>query len=528
MATTTGTFEFATTNSGRGVIKVYWTHTYTDGASTSTFTINKITVKSTVNAGYNWYMDGIITLNGTTIASSTISVTSYWWIIGAKNTEYEMKNTHPTTGTTFTKSITLNHDSNGNATVTIGLEGKTYSYFRLYRSSNSADNSQMATSGQFAEKTFNIPQKYTLTINAGTGSTVTVNRISSNVDATGVMDDGDNIWGGDILTISFGAKTGYTLSVHTVNGSTFTSGNSITVAGDVTIRATATKNSYLLSITTDSGATVVVRSSSGTTYTNGSSIPYGTSITVTVTPTSGNKISSFKVNGVDKTETSITITVTDKITIIVTSSSSGLIFINVDGGFEGHQVYIYTSSGWELYNAYVYTESGWVLCGSTSSGGSSGGGGSPGGGEETPSGFSYTVDDISGVTYGFRLNGNGYYESQNFGVSTSFALCRVNFNCSVETKINVTFINYSQPSYDYGLIGNVDGTLARSIKADAAGSGSSNSSFRGAATSRHSSDPQTMSYTIPAGQHFLEFKYRKNNDNIHKNNDSFQFKIEKA
>lgn len=663
--------DFNTTN-GRGRIRVYYDYTYSNGDTISTFKITKITVLSNYNGYFNWYMDGKITVNGVEIARSSINTTSYWWIVNNANTEYEMKKTHPTTGKTFTYETTLSHNANGDATVTIGLEGNTYKYFWLYRSSGSVDNSQMATGGQYQEFVLNVPQRYTLTISKDAGSIISVTRTSSNVDSTGTLYNQDDIWSGDRLTISFGAQTGYTLSTHTVNGTAFTSGESVTVSRNVTVAATSEKNQYKLSISADSSSVVEVKSKSGTEYSDKSYIPYGTVVIITVTPKSGYSISSFTINGVTQTSESVQITVDKAITIIVTSGSSGYIYLDTgDGsGLNPYRVWIYTkSNGWNSYCPYLYTNLQWFICGGS---GSSSGGGSSGGGEETPSGFSYTVDaisgakygftmnangyyestnqgvddsfaicrvnfvsdteksiiirvinyaesgcdygfigswdtaltlvdnldsdvswngrhahssspvdiayivpegshfldvkfikdfsdsagndslqfmiiegesgpggdntevfeysvdDISGVTYGFRLNSNGYYESQNFGVSTSFALCRVNFNCSVETKINVTFINYSQPSYDYGLIGNVDGTLARSIKADAAGSGSSNSSFRGGAASRHSSNPQTMSYTIPAGQHFLEFKYRKNNDNIHKNNDSFQFKIEKA
>ena len=52
-----------------------------------------------------------------------------------------------------------------------------------------------------------------------------------------------------------------------------------------------------------------------------------------------------------------------------------------------------------------------------------------------PSG-TYTVNSVSGASYGFKLNDNNYYESQNKAQSNSASLCRVDFHCDGNCATN--------------------------------------------------------------------------------------------
>lgn len=83
-------------------------------------------------------------------------------------------------------------------------------------------------------------RSYSLSISAGTGSTITVNRTSSPLKgaATGSITSSDPIYYNDALTITFVALSGYELVTTTVNGSDFTSGNSHTVTGAVAVEST--------------------------------------------------------------------------------------------------------------------------------------------------------------------------------------------------------------------------------------------------------------------------------------------------
>lgn len=104
---------------------------------------------------------------------------------------------------------------------------------------------------------------YTLSISAGTGTTITVNRTSSPIGGTGNLSAGKNLFPGDRLTITIAAKTHYKVVTRTVNGSTFTSGNNHTVAGNVSVVATGAVNPiYSLNISAGAGSSITVNRTS--------------------------------------------------------------------------------------------------------------------------------------------------------------------------------------------------------------------------------------------------------------------------
>lgn len=122
---------------------------------------------------------------------------------------------------------------------------------------------------------------YKLNISQGTGSIVTVKNSSGQT-----LSNGATITYGDVLTISFGASTGYNLRTHTVNGYTFTSGGTHTVTGDVSVVATASLKSFILSISAGTGVSVVV-TRGGTRLSNGATIYYGDSLVVSFSANTG-------------------------------------------------------------------------------------------------------------------------------------------------------------------------------------------------------------------------------------------------
>ena len=95
---------------------------------------------------------------------------------------------------------------------------------------------------------------YKLTTDVGAGSTITVNRSSSPIGgaSTGNISSGTSIYPKDVLKISFAVSEGYELVAHTVNGSSFTSGSSHTVSGNVSV-TTTTKLLGLIRIDNGSG-----------------------------------------------------------------------------------------------------------------------------------------------------------------------------------------------------------------------------------------------------------------------------------
>lgn len=127
----------------------------------------------------------------------------------------------------------------------------------------------------------------------------------------------------------------------------------------------------------------------------------------------------------------------------------------------------------------------------------------------------YTIEDL-GTVYGFVLNDNGYYESNNKGVQNSYAICKVNINAPIDCTMYLDCINYAEANYDYGILSNLDTTLSLSSSADS----SYKKSFKGSSKAA----VQTVSYDVTAGEHFIYVKYRKDNSSD-SNNDSLQFAI---
>ena len=131
----------------------------------------------------------------------------------------------------------------------------------------------------------------------------------------------------------------------------------------------------------------------------------------------------------------------------------------------------------------------------------------------------YTVTGTAtGASYGFALNANDYYESQNKGVGSSAAVCRVNFTCESACTVTFSYINYAQAGYDYGIFGRVDTALGTTNTAD------SNTYHSCSASSDNTASVQTLTYELTAGTHFIDIKYRKNSS-TNSNNDSLQWKI---
>lgn len=134
--------------------------------------------------------------------------------------------------------------------------------------------------------------------------------------------------------------------------------------------------------------------------------------------------------------------------------------------------------------------------------------------QESPE--SYSVANIS-TTYGFALNNNGYYESNNKAQASSCALARVSFHMPVAGTVTFSVINYAESTYDYGLLSNIDAHLSTSASAD-----SSNVYWNG--KNNNSSSVQTVTYQMTAGDHTIDVKYFKDSY-TDSNNDSLQFKV---
>ena len=139
-----------------------------------------------------------------------------------------------------------------------------------------------------------------------------------------------------------------------------------------------------------------------------------------------------------------------------------------------------------------------------------------------------TIATASGASYGFTLNSStGYYVSNNTGKSKTAAVCRVTFNLPVRCLITIQFINYAEATYDFGVFGNIDVPLSTNYyPAGSGGATISETSYKLACNTStyNTSSPQTLTYEIPSGEHFIDIKYSKD-DASDSNNDTLQWKI---
>ena len=132
----------------------------------------------------------------------------------------------------------------------------------------------------------------------------------------------------------------------------------------------------------------------------------------------------------------------------------------------------------------------------------------------------YSVATASGASYGFNLNSStGYYVSTNTGQSNSAAVARVSFNLETACTITFTYINYAEATYDYGIFGNIDTALSTTYTSD------SNAYLVCSTSAYNVSTPQTVTYTMSAGTHYIDVKYRKDQA-TNSNNDNLQFKVD--
>lgn len=133
----------------------------------------------------------------------------------------------------------------------------------------------------------------------------------------------------------------------------------------------------------------------------------------------------------------------------------------------------------------------------------------------------FDVTAVPNAKYGFELNSAGYYVSKNYHIANSAALCKVVFNVSTETQVRLDCINSGENNYDYGIISQLDKTLTTSTNDDG-NTGTTNvlKNFKGSS----STNVQTVTLTVPAGEHFIYVKYRKDGSGDN-NNDTLQFKV---
>lgn len=141
----------------------------------------------------------------------------------------------------------------------------------------------------------------------------------------------------------------------------------------------------------------------------------------------------------------------------------------------------------------------------------------------------YTVSQVSGASYGFTLV-DGWYTSNNKGISNSAALARVNLNLPVACSITFTYINYAEATYDFGVFSKVDTALSTNYWTSSSNSGDTTTDAgkeerRLNTSAYNTASQQTLTYnSISAGEHFIDVKFGKDAA-TNSNNDTLQFKL---
>jgi len=130
-----------------------------------------------------------------------------------------------------------------------------------------------------------------------------------------------------------------------------------------------------------------------------------------------------------------------------------------------------------------------------------------------------SVSAVTGAQYGFSLNSStGYYVSTNNGQASTAAVARLNFNFPVMCLVTIQYINYAETGNDFGIFGNIGTALSTSNTID------TNAKLVCNNASYNISTPQTLTYEVDSGSHYIDIKYRKN-DAVNSNNDTLQFKV---
>lgn len=174
-----------------------------------------------------------------------------------------MNVTYYVAGTAYTYNGNVNIDGKGNAGYTITIKSGTTVVNHNTTTGDASfviSCSGTCNSGGWGPGNISLQSTtikapriplYTLSMSAGAGSSITVNRTAcGGGGGTGNLSAGANkLYYGDKLKITFTPGSNYSVTTHTVNNKSFISGNTHTVSGNVSITATATPLKSLVGAT---------------------------------------------------------------------------------------------------------------------------------------------------------------------------------------------------------------------------------------------------------------------------------------
>lgn len=306
------TWTFSGYKNGRGA-EVTFTYTAVFNPATNQTTVTIDNCRSVFNTGGS---SSVCALTGTLTVKAADNASSS----GSVNVSQSQNGNNITISTAVGQTITVSHGKGTSKQIILAFSGDINSaYYHSYPNESTTSTVANATARS-------------LSISAGTGSSVTVVRQSSPWVATGSISNGATVYDGDVLKIDFSVSTGYNLSVRTVNGSTFTSGGTHTVSGNVTVVSRATAKSYTLTVNADSHALVTVMRG-GDALSNGAEINHFDLLSVTASAISGYKVSEADINGTAiSPDTAVSHTVSGPVTVTVFTEALSNLFIDTDSG----------------------------------------------------------------------------------------------------------------------------------------------------------------------------------------------------
>lgn len=128
----------------------------------------------------------------------------------------------------------------------------------------------------------------------------------------------------------------------------------------------------------------------------------------------------------------------------------------------------------------------------------------------------YDVTDMGGR--GFVKNDDGSYESACQGAHNSYAVCKLTF-CTSAPILYIDCVSDGEGNYDFGIVSNLDCTLALNANSDSGTSVKRN--FAGSPDRKE----ETLEFEIPdEEEHFIYLKYRKDGS-ASRGADSLRFKV---
>ena len=348
------TWNFSGYNNGRGAAVTFtYTSSFNAAANQTTVTITNYT--SVFNTGG---ASSICSLTGTLTVKAADNTGSS----GTLDVSQSKNGSSPTISTDVSNTITVSHGTGTSKQIVLSFSGtiNAVTYF-TYPNESTTVTVASATARS-------------LSISAGEGASVTVNRTSSPWAATGAI-TGGTVYDGDVLTISFSVSTGYNLSTHTVNGSSFANGGTHTVSGNVDIVATATRISYTLTLTTD-GHCVLTVTRNGSALASGDTIYYGDSLNISFSAQPGYEVKSAILNGSEITSPYIH-RVTGNVEIVIITELLSSAWVYTNGAFKRYFINIFTKGKWRKCREKIFPDGGaeqqaicgHALCGAIKCGG---------------------------------------------------------------------------------------------------------------------------------------------------------------